>query len=361
MSTIRRAIALSALFFCAQINAAELSIMGDVTYQDGSPIEEKGGFALGQIDLFASQEISEDTRALLEVVIEDKNGFGVDAERLEIEKHFRDELNIAAGRFHTPIGFYNANYHHGTLMQFTAQRPFFLDFEDGALAILPTHIVGLMASGKHAFGGLDAGYQIGLGNGSSIDTDKAATDREIEMNNSGDNNSSKASVLHLSLTDPALGLSGGLSYMTNKVAESGDLLTYGVAKGETLNDQTISALDLQYQSRHINFSAEVFHIINKTRVPGSEVNDHADAWFAEVSTPITDKDRIGYRYESLDINHADFYFNTILPRNSADQHVLTYRHDFDDSNAVKLEYRKFTTSGGNPSDYFVVQWAFMIP
>jgi len=353
---------IAGLFMSFDVAAVDLSVMGDLDYQDGSSAKDQvGGFSLGQLDFFAHQDISEDTHGVIEVVVEDADGFAVDVERLFIEKKFSDDLRIAAGRYHTPIDYYNANYHHGMLLQATTQRPFFLDFEDGSLSVLPTHLVGLLASGKHTVGAFDLGYQLGVGNGSSINNDDLPADREIEVNNSGDNNSSKATVLRLSMADPVNGISAGVSHMTNKIAESGDLANYGVDHGATLDDQSISSIDAQFHSDRINLQTEYFRIDNQSRVPGFASSESASAWFAEISVPITNKNSVAYRHEVLSIDKQDYYFSTVLPRTSAQQNVIAFRHDFDDSNAIKVEYRHFDAEGDNADNIFALQWAFMLP
>src|SRR6267142_555838 len=45
------------------------------------------------------------------------NTFSVDVERYLIQYSYNDYLNVAAGRFHTAIGYYNTAYHHSTWFQ----------------------------------------------------------------------------------------------------------------------------------------------------------------------------------------------------------------------------------------------------
>ena len=55
-------------------------------------------------------------------------------------------FNVAVGRYHTAIGYYNNAYHHGKWLQTAAERPHIYDFEDSG-GLLPIHNVGVSVSG----------------------------------------------------------------------------------------------------------------------------------------------------------------------------------------------------------------------
>lgn len=133
-------------------------------------------FTLGELDLFVTSDISDKFKFLSELVFESgpeniygvqrgvPNAFKVEPERYLIQYSYNDYLNISAGRWHTDIGYYNTAYHHSTWFQTTAGRPFLFAFEDDG-GILPTHTVGVSATGLIPSGSLGLHYVAEVGNG----------------------------------------------------------------------------------------------------------------------------------------------------------------------------------------------------
>jgi hypothetical protein len=120
---------------------------GDISFQR----REDGAtqFVLGQLDGFVTASISEHVNVLTEIVAEadDSNAFGVDVERLLVQFVINDYLRVAAGRYHTTLGYYNTAYHHGLWFQTAASRPLLMAFEDAG-GLLPVHQVGVSATGQ---------------------------------------------------------------------------------------------------------------------------------------------------------------------------------------------------------------------
>lgn len=149
---------------------------GDITLHGDNQKGNNTAFSLGQLNLFLSSDISEKFKFLSEIVFEggpddifgaargEKNFFGVDVERFLLQYSHNDYFNLAVGRFHTAIGYYNTAYHHGTWFQTSTGRPFLFQFEDRG-GILPVHTVGVSASGLIPSGHLGLHYVAEVGNG----------------------------------------------------------------------------------------------------------------------------------------------------------------------------------------------------
>jgi len=149
---------------------------GDVSLHGDTQKGDRTSFSLGQLDLFVTSDISEKFKFLSEIVFEAgpddfygvvsgyENTFGVDIERYLLQYSYNDYFNLAAGRGHTAIGYYNTAYHHSTWLQTTTGRPFLFNFEDEG-GILPIHIVGATASGRVPSGQLGLHYVAEVGNG----------------------------------------------------------------------------------------------------------------------------------------------------------------------------------------------------
>ncbi len=83
-------------------------------------------------------------------------------ERVILKYTVDDYTSISAGRYHTPVGWWNTQYHHGRWLQTTIDRPLYVDF---GTAFVPGHFWGFqydkkleLDAGTWAFtGGLGAG------------------------------------------------------------------------------------------------------------------------------------------------------------------------------------------------------------
>jgi len=150
---------------------------GDVNFGGNTQHGTTTSFALGQLDLFTTSDISEKFKFLSEIVFEGAtsniygqpkqegvNSLGVDLERYVLQYSHNDYFNISAGRMHTAIGYYNTAYHHSTWLQTTTGRPLLFQFEDEG-GILPIHIVGVSVSGDVPSGSLGLHYIAEVGNG----------------------------------------------------------------------------------------------------------------------------------------------------------------------------------------------------
>jgi opacity protein-like surface antigen len=202
---------------------------GDITFRDSDRSGSNSSFSLGQLNLFVTSDISEKFKFLSEIVFESgpdnfynvpggrNNEFGVDVERYLVQYSYNDYFNLAIGRYHTAIGFYNTAYHHSTWFQTTTGRPLLFQFEDSG-GILPIHNVGLSASGRIPSGTLGLHYVAEIGNGRASRTPLS----EEPVQNEVDENSYKAFNLALFARPEAIhGLQVGFSGYHDKLMPLG--------------------------------------------------------------------------------------------------------------------------------------------
>jgi hypothetical protein len=88
--------------------------------------------------------------------------FEFEVERLFVRYDFSDHYKLSVGRYHSPLGYWNASFHHGSWLQTTVGRPVTVKFGSN---VLPIHFVGALLEGNIADS--DFGYRVGLGNGRS--------------------------------------------------------------------------------------------------------------------------------------------------------------------------------------------------
>jgi hypothetical protein len=193
---------------------------GDINFHGDNQKGDTTSFTLGQLNLFLTSDVSDKFRFIGEIVFEADsldNNFGVDVERMLIQYSHSDYLKLAAGRYHTAIGYYNTAYHHSTWFQTTTGRPFLFQFEDGG-GILPVHNVGVTATGLIPSGPLGLHYVAEVGNGRA--SRHPLTDEPVQ--NVVDENNHKAFNLALfARPEKIRGLQAGFSIYRDKLAPVG--------------------------------------------------------------------------------------------------------------------------------------------
>ena len=133
----------------------------------GAPGGRHSAFDMGEFDLFMTTRLSDKMNVLAETVIAPDttaNTYGIEVERLLLNYRINDYLNLGFGRYHTHVGYYSTAYHHGTVLQTAATRPFLFKFEDDG-GPLPIHNVGIAADGAIPSGKQGLRYVVEVGNG----------------------------------------------------------------------------------------------------------------------------------------------------------------------------------------------------
>ena len=372
MNKLKQQLITSALLMglSGSVWAVNISVFGDTSFSASDAEGSESGFSLGAMDLYATDQIGENDQGFMELVVEnDGEGFVVDLERLWIKHNFNPAFAVSAGRFHTPLGYWNATRHHGTLMQRSVSRPFFLDFEDGGNGILPVHAIGLQFSGDIALGSGGLEYKALIHNGPALSTAGTLTPTakvtEIDPNNLGDQNGNKSVGGRISYLSSEGDLRAGMGMMIHDIPDIGGVK----ASGETLLTQVILSFDILYQIAGFELMAEVYSIqhsdvINQADTVGGTVGDtgsfSALAAFAQFSYNIKEPLDAYYRFETLDFEDEDSYFS-IISASKQVQHLLGMRYWVDDSNAVKFEFGLADPDKGDSVSSVSLQWAFLIP
>ncbi len=348
--------------------AFEFGAFGDVSLNSSDSQGESTGFAIGGIDLYTSQKISDNTSTFFEIVFEnDGSGFVLDVERYSIKREFTPAFSLAAGRFHAPLGYWNRNNHHGVLLQDTASRPSFIDFEDGESAILPMHTIGLMAEGKLGRG---FSYEAALGNSNTFDTSNYTPGPgnncgcEIGLANVADASDGKTLIGRLKYDVGRIPLQVSIFSMKNAIVEGAD--TGGLVPfGNQLFSQTLYGFDLFYDDDVFSAQSEYYRLENDAAASVGDGRSHsADAYYIQLGWRFAEVVKATYRYESLSFDSAstdqDAYF-AILGREESVHHVAALRYELDDSNALVFEFNRTDPAGSADStNSYTIDWAFML-
>ena len=116
----------AALCIAVTLNAQATKINGfvDVSAAASRGNNQPSAFAIGQYDLFVTSKLGERMHFPGETVFEYRDaGYGVDVERVIVSFDVSRAPQIGIGKHHIPIGYWNTAYHHGALLQPTAERP----------------------------------------------------------------------------------------------------------------------------------------------------------------------------------------------------------------------------------------------
>ena len=143
---------------------------GDFKYV-ATEADRQEGFHMGQMVGHVIADIENRLTFFGEVSLTGKDtGYSIEVERALVRYDFADVLKISAGRFHTPLGYWNAAFHHGLWLQTSVARPEMIKFGS---RFIPTHFVGLIAEGGMPSSPLGLGYSLGVGNGRAANIARA--------------------------------------------------------------------------------------------------------------------------------------------------------------------------------------------
>lgn len=353
-------------------NALEFSLFGDITYKTSSEPNAANTFTLGQLDLFSEQELSETSHITAEIVFEDPgDGFEVDIERLHIRKQINKYFNIAGGRFHTPLGMWNINFHHGSLIQDTISRPSFLEFEDAQQGIFPAHIVGLYVDGA----GSNFSYHVSAGNSPSLNTQAFDSSNflELEVRNSSDISNDKTIAARIAFTVNNGKTEFGISSLLNKVAESGVINLSDPANsaivehGETLFDQQALGIDFSHNSESYYIFAEYFQLdttdspdITGPVVSANPIEYTTSAYYLQLGKRFGNDFVTIYRHEELSVDETPNTYLNLLGVSPVSHDILGVNYKIEESHAIKFEARKTTPDIGESFNTYSIQWFFLI-
>jgi hypothetical protein len=297
------------------------------------------GFKEGQFILHFVSVLSEriDFFAEVSLTTRDASDYNIELERGIIKYSHNDAFKISFGRYHTPVNWWNAAFHHGQWLQTTVGRPEMTRFGG---EFIPVHFVGAMAEGAIASGRHNLGYAAGLGNGRDEDIDEAS--------DSGDPNNNRATMVKLfSKPDYAYGLEFGGAYYIDKISPV-DMEEF---------DESIGSLYIVWHRETPEVIAEYAHMEREGEDSGDSFT--SDAYYLQVAyrLPVW-KSRLKpyFRYEEIDVANGEPVFTRQTDR---DGYLAGVRIDVAALLAVKVEYRHQRSNKDPYVDAVYTQAAFV--
>ncbi len=299
---------------------------GDVDFSATNQPATNSGFNLGQFVLHIASPLSKKVTYFGEISFTAQpSSYNLAVERNIIRFDYDDYFKLSFGKYHTPINYWNTEYHHGLWLQTTISRPEMVQFGG---RFLPVHFVGLLAEGEIPSGGLGLNYQVGLGNGRNLNI---AADGD-----SGDINNNRAWVANLFARPPRFhGLQvGGSVY--------GDEITTGTVAPVR---ELISAAHIVWLHESPEVLAEFANVHHELETTGQTFN--SQAFYVQVAyrLPWDEKKWKPYfRFEHIHIPMGE----PVLDFPDTVETTVGVRYDITEFAAFKAEYRNFERGTNQP-------------
>lgn len=280
-----------------------------------NPVTGYTTFNLGEQDLFITSDISDRITFLGETVFKysstSSSKFTIGLERAVFKYNIKGNHSFVAGKFHTPVNYWNDSYHHGRVFFPTIGRP-----ESFNKHIVPIHNTGIGLMGQN-LGKIKLGYNIMVANG-------------LGSSDIKDNDDSKSLTLAAHIK-PLDGLRiGASSYI--------DFITNGSETGENVT-QNIYSASISYFKK-IEFLSEMSYALNST----STIDPQATyAWYLYAGYKFKDKYVPYIRIDYLEFGDEEMYFHS----DKTNGYIVGLRYEVNYLTAVKAEFQvKETESNG---------------
>jgi hypothetical protein len=308
----------------------------DVGYSTSDRRATTSSFGLGQLDLFLTSALNERWSVLSEIVFRANtdNRFVVNPERLLLQYQPSDAFQVAMGRFHSSVGYYNSAYHHGSWFETAASRPSIF-----AAGFIPYHNVGLSTHTRVPSGSARLEAIAEIGNG------LASSSRMVEQTQSViDENNHKATNLGLITRPTGLpGFQAGVSWYRDRLVPTGH-----------------APFAAHLSAAHAIYTGHEWEILNEVIVARHVDEDGAPArvsygWYSQGSYRIGSV-RPYLRYQAVDGNAGDPLFGSVGHRSGP---VAGVRVDFGRFAALKVHVdRSHQSTTGETTHDGVVKLAF---
>lgn len=310
-----------------------LAGFGDFDFSATNQPGDHSGFSEGQFILHMNSALSRRVTFFAELSFTARSdaglgsppatGFNMEVERSIIRFDQSDKLKVSFGRYHTPINYWNTQFHHGAWLQTSITRPQMVQFGG---SFIPVHFVGALVEGTVDAGGLNLNYTGGLGNGRGQVISRAG--------DYGDINNNRAWLTSVSVRpDFAYALQVGASVYRDKI----NPLT-GLPSREWI------------ESAHVVWQKENPEVIaefsNVTHTPvGLPMQFNSQAWYVQTAYRLPFWNRLWkpyYRFEYIHVPKGDTIFAAVPDFGESTAGI---RYDISNYVALKFEYRNTRMPG----------------
>lgn len=268
------------------------------------------------------------------------DGYRLEVERTILRYDVSDVLKVSAGRYHTPLSYWNVAYHHGLWLQTSVARPEMIRFGS---RFMPVHFVGLLVEGAFPGSALGLGYYAGVGNGRDVQIERAS--------DAGDPNDHRAWMAGLSLRPARVyGLQVGAAIYRDRIEPA-------AAAGAAVPEWIMSG-HVVWEKETPEVLAEVAHVLHE----GAAGTAASTGGYVQLGYRLPGAARAFKPYarlERIDIDGDDPVFAPLgLGYRAA---VAGVRYDFTLLAALKAEYRAERFEDDRAYSSLYLQASFTFP
>ena len=299
----------------------------DVNFSATDQPGVKSGFNEGQFILHLNSNLAPKVAFLGELSLTARTdagvgsppatGFNAEVERAIVRFEQNDYFKVSFGRYHTPINYWNTEFHHGQWLQTTVSRPEMTQFGG---RFIPVHFIGALVEGAVPAGGLNLNYNLGVGNGRGSIISRGG--------DFGDNNNNRAWLVSLfAKPDHPFGLRFGGALYRDEVSPA----------GAPEAREWIESGHIVWQKENPEIIAEFANI--RHQVIGSTRSSNSQAWYVQAAYRLSGSAKLWkpyYRFEYIHIPRTDPILGAVP---SLAGSVAGVRYDISSFAALKFEYR----------------------
>lgn len=298
------------------------------------------GFSLGQVVGHLNGALTDRLSIAVEATLTPRSAATVATlERMIIAYNVSDAFKLSAGRYHTPISWWNTQHHHGLWLQTSIDRPRMVRF---GTPLIPVHFIGFLASGTIPVGPSTLTYEAGAGNGRAPDL--------VGPGDAGEQDGRVALISGLRFRPGgAPGLELGIHGYVDRVDPTG----------------TTGPVDERILGGHVSWLAnpevlvEYLHFIHEPEAGGGASTSDAFYVQAGVRLPPGRTLHPYVRFERIDIAAGDPLFAGLgLGYEGV---IGGLRWDFASFAALKGELRSEEVGGAQRATSFAMNASFVIP
>jgi hypothetical protein len=339
------------------IHGIKLQGFGAVTYKasNASPPElgaslgfrpgSAGNFAVGDVDLFLTSQLTPKTSVLAEVTFSEQASgeFESDVERFLFKYNANDSLKMSFGRFHTATSYYNSVFHHGLWLQTAVDRPIAVEFSDHG-GMLPSQATGASVTGRIPSGTLGLNYIFEYGTPDTIRPQISTPDAAEITENNGNEITAGLFVK----PDGLPGLDLGGSFYHDRISPAFDGVSSGLHIG-----QSVASAHAVYVTPRFEFLNEAFLIQHKVQGTGQTFN--TPSLYSLISQKFGSRWRPYVRFQYNNASTGSPVFPDIGLRYGPSAGL---RFDFNDYVALKIQYDRIVRKQLQDFDTLMFQLAF---
>jgi hypothetical protein len=313
----------------------QLRGFADVDFSATDEPHTHSGFTLGQFVLHVASPLSKKVAYFGELSFTAQpTSYTADVERSIIRYDYNDYFKLSFGRYHTPINYWNTEFHHGLWLQTTISRPEMIRFGG---RFQPVHFLGMLAEGHLPSGPVGLGYEVGLGNGRAGTISRAG--------DAGDVNNNRAWVARVFARPTGLrGLQVGGAVYGDEINPTPALT------GNPAFSELISSAHIIWTSETPEFLSEFANVHHRDSLTGTVYN--SQAYYVQLAYRLPWQQRKWkpyYRFEYTHIPATEPLFS--LPDFEVKDLVEStagMRYDISDFAAFKWEYRHIKRGPKDP-------------